>query len=946
MEKNQNAFSRRSFIKSGFALGALPFLNSSSLFAYENSEAIKDNLYDLFQTPPATAKPFVRWWWNGNKLTEKEILRELDIMKEAGIGGVEINPIAFPGGGDDLGIPSLRWLSPEWIEMVKVALKGAEQRGIVCDIIVGSGWPFGGEFLETEERSQLMTIVSYQVKGTGVKEVLNEEIFKEATPEIHSAYDKPSFELYSACLAPTKMDRFTAPIELTVDRKASSQSFNIPEGEYVLYILVKIGGFQAVINGSPGAAGPVLNHFDQEVVERFLNRMSDHLFPALTGLKGFRALFCDSMELEGANWCKDFKEQYMLRRGYDVTPYLPFLLYKVGHMGHAVEGAIATELVGEAKEEVARVKHDFYVTCMEIIRDRFVKPYTAWCNKHGFQSRMQPYGREFHPLEGSFDVDIPECETWLFQSGTDEERLFTDRTAYTNVNKYVASAVRMSGKKIVSCEEVTNTEDVFNATLQTVKLGGDQSNLSGVNHSILHGFNYSPLEAPFPGWIRYGTFFNERNTWWPYFKQWSEYKARVSILLQETEPFAEIAVMQPLGDMWTIHGPQRDPFPALHYPEYQYKVWEAIHQNGCSCDYTCESVVQQSIMKDGFLQYNSRKYHTLILVEVESMQPETAKALKRFVEGGGKLIFVAKEPYKSTGFKDYKINDKDVYEVIASMKRDNPSRIYTISAPGGDMHAWFRMMQQQCDLVPYVKIENPNPFISQIRHTADGKDIFFFANSHISKSFPLTLTFPYKDRVVWLWDPETGERFIYPAVSKDHSINLSFEIEPAGSKLFIFEKNAVGQKMPERPEERTDYRELKNWRVQMKHINGQTETRNITEMIDWSKQEDTRSFAGDIYYERTLEGRISPYNYIDLGVVIGISEVYLDGEKVGTKWYGRHVYRMPKHLLGKKNLTLQVKITTTVGNYLKSSKENKVGQDWTRHQEWNRMGMLGPVKLI
>ena len=38
---------------------------------------------------------------------------------------------------------------------------------------------------------------------------------------------------------------------------------------------------------------------------------------------------------------------------------------------------------------------------------------------------------------------------------------------------------------------------------------GDQSNLSGVTHSILHGFNYSPLEVPFPGWIMYGAFLNE-----------------------------------------------------------------------------------------------------------------------------------------------------------------------------------------------------------------------------------------------------------------------------------------------------------------------------------------------------------------------------------------------------------------------------------------------------
>lgn len=114
-----------------------------------------------------------------------------------------------------------------------------------------------------------------------------------------------------------------------------------------------------MINGAPGAAGPVLNHYNQVAVEKFLNRMSDNLFPAIKGLKGFRAMFCDSMELEGANWCHDFTDEFQKRRGYDVTPYLPFILYKVGHMGHAIEGAAATKLSGKAKEEVDRVRYDF-----------------------------------------------------------------------------------------------------------------------------------------------------------------------------------------------------------------------------------------------------------------------------------------------------------------------------------------------------------------------------------------------------------------------------------------------------------------------------------------------------------------------------------------------------------------------------------------------------------
>ncbi|MFQ7055815.1 MAG: hypothetical protein ACLRQT_06760 [Alistipes sp.] len=53
-------------------------------------------LYKTFANPDARHRPYVRWWWNGARVNEQEILRELDVMHKAGIGGVEINTIQFP----------------------------------------------------------------------------------------------------------------------------------------------------------------------------------------------------------------------------------------------------------------------------------------------------------------------------------------------------------------------------------------------------------------------------------------------------------------------------------------------------------------------------------------------------------------------------------------------------------------------------------------------------------------------------------------------------------------------------------------------------------------------------------------------------------------------------------------------------------------------------------
>ena len=71
---------------------------------------------------------------------------------------------------------------------------------------------------------------------------------------------------------------------------------------------------------------------------------------------------------------------------------------------------------------------------------------------------------------------------------------------------------------------------------------------------MFHGFNYSPPEAPFPGWIRYGAYYNENNTWWPYLHHFMDYKGRLSAVLQQADMYTDIGVLPPLSDMWSTMG--------------------------------------------------------------------------------------------------------------------------------------------------------------------------------------------------------------------------------------------------------------------------------------------------------------------------------------------------------------------------------------------------------
>jgi hypothetical protein len=63
----------------------------------------------------------------------------------------------------------LIWLSEEWIEVLKETLKEAKQEGMIADLIVGTGWPFGGEFLDPEETIQGIEVKTKELEGPGVE---------------------------------------------------------------------------------------------------------------------------------------------------------------------------------------------------------------------------------------------------------------------------------------------------------------------------------------------------------------------------------------------------------------------------------------------------------------------------------------------------------------------------------------------------------------------------------------------------------------------------------------------------------------------------------------------------------------------------------------------------------------------------------------------------------
>ncbi len=947
---------RREFLRlASFTSGAFTLAGPSMLHAGSmNSEASPgmpdESLFQMFADPSMQYRPMVRWWWNGDRVVGSELLRELDVLKAAGIGGVEINPIKFPHDAPAMDTRPLQWLSGEWIDVLEVVLKGARERGMMCDMIVGSGWPFGGEFLTREEQSQMVALGTRDVTGPARLEVTRAELLADVSPALVSPQAGALKELFSLALVPYELNALGQVTNLSQQIGEERIVVEVPEGKHVLYYLVKLTGYMAVINGAPGANGPVLNHLDKAAVERYLTRLSDALTAKIGDLHPYvRAFFTDSIELEGANWFNGMAATFQERHGYDLLPWLPFLLFKVGEMGNAVAGHYGAHFSAGFEKSVEAARYDFQTLRREIFNEHFVATFTAWCTRLGVKSRMQAYGSECDVMTASAMLDIPECETWLRSEAIvpfDAADYRVGRN-YTMINKFVSSAAHLSGKQLISCEEMTNTDDPFGVSLNRIKAAGDQNILSGVTGSVLHGFNYSPPEIPFPGWVRYGTYFSEHNTWWPYFHLWTAYKARIYSVLQHSVMQADIAILPPTADLASRFGFQRDPFPQVVEPPYLYELWEAVHQNGSGCDYVTEDMIVRGEMKGGRLHYQQRSYKALLLPDVERLAPKTAEALTRFVASGGTVLFLNRVPTMSEGMAE--LDEADVVAAtISAMQAKYPQRAVLTQVDAASLLTWFREMQRRFSLTPDVLLSDPRDFVSQVHYRQAEREIFFFANYSGDETHTFEAQFSAgRGRTAWLWDTETGERRPLPWAPDAGTLTLT--LGPVASMLIVLEqRGAEGNERPSLSSGIASAGTVRvlsdHWQVELERVDGKTQTLTVSDLNGPALTAALDGFAGTITCSTKVQIDAARECSLELGVLHSVSELWMNGRSLGVRWFGNQTYDISHAVIEGQN-EFRLRLTTTLGNYVKTLKDNRTAMDWSRDTPVYPSGFIHDVLL-
>jgi hypothetical protein len=223
-------------------------------------------------------------------------------------------------------------------------------------------------------------------------------------------------------------------------------------------------------------------------------------------------------------------------------------------------------------------------------------------------------------------------------------------------------------------------------------------------------------------------------------------------------------------------------------------------------------------------------------------------------------------------------------------------------------------------------------------------------NSNMNDSYEITITpsLPIvSGKRAWIWDAETGERH---RMITANSRSIQLDMEPADLKLIVFDKEKKGPVF--KPVEKRDKEasQVKSpWSLTGQHIDGTITTKEMDELKDLKEISGWMNFCGTIIYRNNfMVHDKTKVEWLNLGKAFGISELFINGKNAGVKWYGRRIYRVAEFIKEGTN-EIEIKIVTTMGNYLKSLTDNKVAQYWTNEgskvQPLQSTGLLGPVTI-
>lgn len=469
-----------------------------------------------FLNPPESAKPGVLWMWMGSNLSKEGITKDLEALKKEGFNRTtmfSLSDITTPWACEIGKSPTpeiISWTEPWW-KLVRHAAEESKRLGMDFGTFNGPSYESSGGVWITPELSMQEICWSKQVLTKSGKQALSlakpqvdlraNQFFPVYNPNT-GLVEKPVIEARKtyykdiAVLAmPAKgiIDK-SSIIDLTDKMQADGTlDWDVPAGEWTIYRFGHTTRGTLIQPAQWKATGFECDKMSQEAVDFHLDHVIGEIQKHLGDLigTGFTHVHFDSYEAGNPTWTPKMKEEFLTRKGYDLTPYL------VTFAGRVIDSKDSTKF-----------RNDFDATIKDLYRDVYFKTISKKLKAANLTFLCEPYGGPWRQDDIMPLVHNVMTEFWTHKGKYSPFEL--DPTV---------DALRKSGQNIIEAEAFTGDalDSKWDETPAWVKPIGDAAFCAGVNRMILHRFVQQPWDDKYkPGATmgRWGTHFDRTQTWW------------------------------------------------------------------------------------------------------------------------------------------------------------------------------------------------------------------------------------------------------------------------------------------------------------------------------------------------------------------------------------------------------------------------------------------------
>ncbi|HVT11803.1 MAG TPA: glycosyl hydrolase [Fimbriimonadaceae bacterium] len=597
-----------------------------------------------FKNPPASAKPWVYWFWLNGNITREAITADLEAMHRVGIGGVLIMET-------DQGAPvgTVPFAGPKWRALFSHVLREANRLGIQVNMNDDAGWcGSGGPWIKPEQSMK-------KVVWTETQTAMGHRFALPPVPEMVSGFYRdialiafptpgpfriPDIEGKAGYVrqefAP-RSDYGMAPADSIIDKSKivilhegnieGAIDWQVPDGNWTVMRIGYTSTGRVNLPAPKSGEGLECDKLSKEGARAAFAGFVAKLIADNGPLVGKTLVrtHIDSWEIGSQNWTEKFREEFRRRRGYDLLMYLPVFSGKV---------------VGSL-EVSERFLWDIRQTISELVLDNYAGEMEKLAKQHGIQLSIEAYGDMcVDDLAYAGRADEPMSEFWTWGGGMTDPESHSEPFIFE-----MASAAHIYGRPILGAEAFTsNDSERWLYSPRDLKGLGDWQFSRGVNRFVFHRYALQPWLQVKPGMSMgpWGLHYERTQTWWDESGPWHAYLTRCQYLLQQGQPIADVLYLASEG------APSNyiPPASALH------GVYRA---DGCPP----EALLRLASVKHGQIVFpGGMAYQALVLPPVDTMTPEMLRKIKALADAGATIL--GNKPHASPSLTGYPAVDHEV----------------------------------------------------------------------------------------------------------------------------------------------------------------------------------------------------------------------------------------------------------------------------------------------